>query len=133
MKVISLVEPNQSHQTLQQVPFDKRGPIGVNTRLVDWVVDLLLEDIRKLTFFREGSNVNSSNKPVVYQVPKGKTCIDEARGVIEMPKFNEKAAAKTGNHRAVEVSTEVVASSLREYVTIIASMYRNNPLHNFEQ
>jgi len=57
--------------------------------------------------------------------------MDEVKEVIEMPKFNAKLAHQNGKYKEIKID-EIVARELREYVGIIASMYRRNPFHNFD-
>ena len=60
--------------------------------------------------------------------------MQEVKTVISMPKFDSKKASfnMMGDYSKAEMSPAVV-ESLREYVTVIASLYRgNNPFHNFE-
>jgi hypothetical protein len=66
-----------------------------------------------------------------YEPAHGTTCIDEIVEIISMPKFDEKAAIKGIDHHSVEIDP-VVARQLHDYVSIIASTYRDNPFHNFE-
>jgi hypothetical protein len=58
--------------------------------------------------------------------------LDEVKDSIEMPNFNAKAVIAVGTDcEHIEITPNIIAE-LREYVTIIASSYRNNPFHNFE-
>jgi hypothetical protein len=75
--------------------------------------------------------VEQSKNPVVYTPSEGKTCLDEVTEVIRLPKFEAKAAAIGDEYKKVQIS-ETVKAQLREYVSIIASSYRDNSFHNFE-
>jgi hypothetical protein len=68
---------------------------------------------------------------LVYNPPKGVTCLDEVKKVIQMPKFDKCAVMGVNDHFNVTISPAVIAE-LREYISIIACGYRNNPFHNFE-
>ncbi len=102
------------------------------SRLIDWVADILLEHIKKVVVVHErctkGSMVNDNLR---YQAEEGKICLDEVQDSIPMPKFNAKVAEAALDSRNVEIPHEI-SESLREYVTLIAGAYRNNPFHNFE-
>jgi hypothetical protein len=80
---------------------------------------------------REVLGVKQPHTAVTYFPPEGKTCLDEVTEVIKLPKFDAKLAALENNKKEVEISSEV-SSQLREYVSVIASMYHDNPFHNFE-
>ena len=71
------------------------------------------------------------NEPVTYSPPTGATCLDEVKEVITMPTFDAKTATAMGRRVRVELDHQVICE-LREYVGVIASMYRDNPFHNFQ-
>ena len=48
-----------------------------------------------------------------------------------MPKFDAKVATALGDRESIDIDPDII-SELREYVTLIASAYRDNPFHNFE-
>ena len=56
--------------------------------------------------------------------------MQEVTSVIEMPKFDSKKAAAFTSGDYTSVSIPLVAAGLREYVTIISSLYHTNPFHN---
>ena len=56
--------------------------------------------------------------------------VEEVAEVIMLPDFDDRTANKV-DPESVELTTEVV-EQCRRYVSIIASMYRDNPFHNFE-
>lgn len=104
----------------------------VNTRLINWMTELLLDNIKKVIHVRVDGKGQSSGD-LFYQPAEGMTCLDEVTAVIDMPRFDQNSASKigTGSHRNVVVDPETV-NSLREFVTAIAALYRKNPFHNFE-
>ena len=66
----------------------------------------------------------------MYIPPEGVTCLDEVQSTLNMHEFNLDAAKALENYESVMIDQNVV-ESLREYVGIIASSYRDNPFHNF--
>lgn len=64
-------------------------------------------------------------------VQKGKSVVDDVTEVIELPAFDPKLFVDAIDPDSVVIKGSVV-KQLREYVTIIASSYRNNPFHNYE-
>jgi hypothetical protein len=98
------------------------------SRLVDWIVDMLHEHIRKLVALRKS---HSSGADVKYTPPEGRTSLDEVAEVIYLPSFNEKSFAEAADHRQVTIGPQVLRE-LKEFVAIIASHYHDNPFHNFE-
>ena len=65
-----------------------------------------------------------------YVLPEGKTCMDEVKEVIHMPKFDAKNAIGD-EYKSIQIDHEIIRD-LGLYVAGIAKMYRNNPFHNFE-
>lgn len=66
-----------------------------------------------------------------YETPEGKTCLDEATGAVSLPQFDHEAGSKNADESVVHLDANFV-QQLREYVSIIASTYRENAFHNFE-
>ena len=50
--------------------------------------------------------------------------------VIKMPEYNARVAENMDGYVDKEL-LPIVIEQLREYVTNLASLYRNNPFHNF--
>ena len=90
-----------------------------------------MDDIKKIVHVRRVSGIKESSSSIVFEPPKGSTCMDEVKTVIEMPKFDAKKAFSTGgDYTKVDISPTVVGL-LREYVATISSLYHEgNPFHN---
>lgn len=103
------------------------------TRLVDWVADILLEQIKKVRIVHERClhETRRHHENLYYEPPEGKICLDEVREAIHMPKFNAKVIDASLDSNMVEVPYEIV-ESLQDYVALIAKKYHRNPFHNFE-
>ncbi|CAB9511299.1 Receptor-type guanylate cyclase gcy [Seminavis robusta] len=103
-----------------------------NQRLIEWMVDLLMDDVKKIVHIRRQFGQKESKTPLAHVPAEGTTCMDEVKTSIEMAKFNaKKASSFTADYSNVKIDSSVV-DSLREFVGIIASKYRDNPFHNFE-
>jgi 3'5'-cyclic nucleotide phosphodiesterase len=57
--------------------------------------------------------------------------LDEVREIRSLPRYDAKAARRQKEPEQVELEGSVV-EELREYVSNIASMYKDNAFHNFE-
>jgi hypothetical protein len=104
-------------------------------RLVEYNCDILLQILKKVVAKRAQAKTNTDEDNSKKNLQKledrlGKTgnCLEEVAEVIYLPKFD---SAAYNDSETVEVSEEVV-SQLCNYVQTIASMYRNNPFHNFD-
>ncbi|KAL3937663.1 MAG: hypothetical protein SGBAC_007279 [Bacillariaceae sp.] len=106
-------------------------------RLVNWNVDILFSILKSVAERRHADGIKPDPwdrvqaMEVELSVPvneNGKTALDEVVEIIELPRFNARADA---NSVTVELNAEV-QNQLREYVRTIATMYNENPFHNFE-
>ena len=52
----------------------------------------------------------------------------EVKEVIELPKFDKRAMRRQLDTDKVEISEEVIGQ-LREFISVIASYYNDNPFH----
>jgi hypothetical protein len=100
-------------------------------RLVEWIVDLLHEHIKKLVAIRTTEETETTG-PAFYKPPEGQTSLDEVAEVIRLPKFNVKNIEAVEDIRSVVISPEVM-QQLKDFVSTIASMYHDNDFHNFGQ
>ena len=105
-------------------------------RLVDYNVDILTHALKKIIAQRNRSGKKSVDEAMKNIITKLESelgcvgsCLEEVVEVIELPKFDSAKHGEDVNN--AEVSAEVL-SELSNYVEIIASMYRNNPFHNFD-
>lgn len=99
-------------------------------RLVNWIVDLLQENIRKLVATRvQDSGVSGGSRSLRFKARKDATSLDEVVEKIAMPNFNAEHFISPEDARKVNIDPEVTAQ-LHALVTAIASMYKDNPFHN---
>jgi class 3 adenylate cyclase len=101
------------------------------SRLIEWNVDLLSKLLKQVVAGR--SLGSTPSEPALSQKVLTKTAsmMNEVSESIELPKFDPRAATARAQPSSVELP-EPVIEQLRQYVTIIASRYReDNPFHNF--
>ena len=101
-------------------------------RLVDWNTETLLQLLRRIVASRH------VDAPQESQVcldelgrQQGDLPFEEIKEVIHLPEFDSEQAKLMSGHSSVKLD-EVVEEELRDYVTCIAKMYRDNAFHNFE-
>ena len=75
-------------------------------------------------------HIDIGTDDLVYRAPEGQICLDEVQKAVKMEEFHPGIAACTSPHLEIVVD-DAVKGQLREFITAIASMYRNNPFHNF--
>jgi hypothetical protein len=112
--------------------------VVVNTkmmRLVDWNVDVLQRILRLIIAKRSAQVPNKTDLQAISKmeqsIGKAGMTLDEVSEIIVLPNFDAKISRQRMDPNDVEIS-ENVMSQLREYVKAVASMYRENPFHNFE-
>jgi 3'5'-cyclic nucleotide phosphodiesterase len=99
-------------------------------RLIDWNVEVLMGFLEKVV-----QNRNPTTEEELYWTKppcasRG-LVIDEVVEVIALPAFANGVRVKRSS-RLAKVLPSVVRTQLKEFVSGIASMYRNVPFHNFE-
>ena len=113
-----------------------------NQRLVEWNVDILQRLLKQIAAKRR---VTERSKHMMLRIPsttsdaanqplesaKPHMVLEEVAEVICLPKFTNKAAGAMDHAEDVALSSDVLMQ-LHGYVGTIASMYNDNPFHNFE-
>jgi class 3 adenylate cyclase len=124
-------EESQSNQLLyQQVNQNFNPAVCAKTaRLVMWNVDVLANLLRQVHAGRDDTNVAplEADRDATSYLSE-ETVLDEVKEIIHLPTFS---GQKAKNQDSVELDP-VVLDQLEEYVSAVASMYRDNPFHNFE-
>jgi len=100
-------------------------------RLVDWNVEILARSLTLITSQRQADSLMRGGPDRSDSTIQPEGCaIDEVTEIIELPAFDSNFKKDKGDGK-VELAPDIL-KQLHTYVTAIASMYRNNPFHNFE-
>jgi len=128
------------HASTQAVPrisqevdmFDATCKLTLNIekqeRLIDWMVDLMREQVVKLLAQRGDQELSAYEPNLEHK--KGLISLDEVAEVIHLPRLRS-----SNSNQDLSKSHDLVAEvqlQLRQYIAIIASTYHQNPFHNFE-
>jgi hypothetical protein len=115
--------------------------IGLNektNRLAHWNVDVLSRLLKQMMAQRVAAGAAMRAPDMRFEatmlrlrLTQPTNSLDEVVDVIALPQFNARAAQKHVDASTIDLDDNV-ESELRDYVTTIAAMYRNNPFHNFE-
>ena len=97
-------------------------------RLVNWIVDLLHEHLKKLIAKRRPRG--GQFDPVAFTPVKGQTPLEEVAEAIVLPEFCKRSFQASMNSQHIVVDPQIL-KQLHQYVTSLASMYHDNPFHNF--
>ena len=116
----------------------KKPPVNQkNQRLIDWNCELLLQNLRKVVARRETEKKRTSvaaGRRGVVEVLEQKMCnpgnaLSEVEEVICLPKYE--ATKDAVDPKQIDLGDDV-ASQMRDYIAILASLYRENSFHCFE-
>eukprot|EP00934_Nitzschia_sp_Nitz4_P008385 Nitzschia sp. Nitz4//scaffold169_size48518//44621//48512//NITZ4_007081-RA/size48518-processed-gene-0.84-mRNA-1//1//CDS//3329538415//8375//frame0 len=110
--------------------FDLGTPGNRYQRLIDWNVELLAGLLKHIEAQRSDMRLGRASVAPI-QLRGGSTALDEVTEIITLPQFAMKGMKRKTRPDDIELSVEVI-TQLRDYVTTIASMYRDNAFHNFE-
>ncbi len=112
-------------------------------RLIDWITKVLLRHLKKVLAQRAAQDaMSSSSEQMTHRGPTGNytgedeillarsDVFNEVAEIISLPRFDTRMRGKLDAER-VDLPS-MVQAQLREYVTRIASLYHDNPFHNFE-
>mgnify|MGYP005854584413 CR=1 FL=1 len=99
--------------------------------MVDWNVEILSRSLTLIAIHRQAERQlrDAPDRSDSIIQPEG-CAIDEVTEIIELPEFDS-AFIKTKGDGNAELAPEIL-KQLHTFVTAIASMYRDNPFHNFE-
>jgi hypothetical protein len=121
-------------------PRMRRNTSSSTARLIDWNVDMLLRLLKQVEAKRRMRRVIaepvSQEQEEVHALrdtfSQSGSVVDEVAEIIAMPSFEAQAVNSPKIDPESIVLEEDIEMQLREFVTVIASMYRDNPFHNFE-
>jgi hypothetical protein len=127
---------NSMFLKLEATKAENTGAKMKTARLIDWAVELFTGYLKDVKARREingrGGATTKSRADTVTMLPTNQeTCLDEVTEVIHLPKFDRKAAIHQKSRQEIEID-DIVVSQLRDYITVIAASYKDNPFHNFE-
>jgi class 3 adenylate cyclase len=125
----------------QELWGDEKGAFAIppnsrnakNTRLVDWLIDVISIDLKRLQAQRKQLAGTRRVAHPAEAIKKGEMVLDEVVEAFTMPKFdNDREALKNrADIDSIELAPAVL-EQLRDFVTSMADQYRTNPFHNFE-
>jgi class 3 adenylate cyclase len=106
-------------------------------RLIGWNTDVLGRLIKQIIARRNAAaklgRIRIDDSQVLELPPQemGKTVLDEVKEVIHLPAFDAVVLEKQEDPNGI-ILNEAVMDQLKDFVGMIASLYRENSFHNFE-
>eukprot|EP00980_Cylindrotheca_fusiformis_P002325 scaffold541_cov138-Cylindrotheca_fusiformis.AAC.8 len=136
LAVSETVPDSSDSQSLKEVNANLFNDVGTMTkteRLVEWNVEVLAPLLKQIVASR-GERVDSNNaslKETEATIGTGDTVLEEFVPIIPLKRFDASDLSKRQQASSIEIGEEAKAQ-LRNYLANVASMYQDNPFHNFE-
>jgi len=99
-------------------------------RLVEWNVDIMAQQLKKITAMRESSSattIEDADDLVMTELKEG-TMLEEVREIINLSTQTKQYKRDPDD---IDLG-EAVVYQLQDYVREISKLYNNNPFHSFE-
>jgi hypothetical protein len=109
-------------------------------RVAEWTVEVMTKQLKTIVILRTTQDVQPDSKEVMKELERNslsqkldnKTVIAEVAECIKLPDYNAKKKHVSKSHVS-DISLDLaVGEELRSYVQTIASLYVDNPFHNFD-
>jgi class 3 adenylate cyclase len=115
-----------------KLPSPAREKLPQNQGLVHWHVEMLSIMLKQIVASRSKKARQLRPKALssTRDLMSESTPLSEVKEIIEMPKFDKRKARKLVDQGSAELS-EAVVSQLRDYVSTLSCLYKDNPFHNF--
>ena len=99
-------------------------------RLIDWNTQTLGRFLKQIIAQRKSGEIRVS-RAHEQAFDNGGTVLEEVCEVISLPEFDPKTATASPENVDAAKLPDKVSEELRSYVVSVASMYKDNPFHNF--
>jgi hypothetical protein len=105
-----------------------------NERLAGWISELLLLLLKQLVASRPPKKVTQEEKHAIHQLEQviggdERTILEETPSYVSLPEFEDDFVASSLDDVELGPKVEI---QLKKYVLAVASLYHDNPFHNFE-
>eukprot|EP00980_Cylindrotheca_fusiformis_P007038 scaffold1477_cov94-Cylindrotheca_fusiformis.AAC.2 len=102
-------------------------------RLVEWNVEVLSPLLQQIVASRarDAVPIDPSLSKKEATIGKGKTVLEEFVPIIPLKRFDAAELSKRSDTMSIDIGEEA-KTQLRNYLSNVATMYRDNPFHNFE-
>eukprot|EP00980_Cylindrotheca_fusiformis_P002322 scaffold541_cov138-Cylindrotheca_fusiformis.AAC.5 len=136
LAVTETVPDSSDSQSVKESNVDLFNDVGTMTkteRLVEWNVEVLASLLQQIIASRgdvEDSN-NASLKKEEATIGTGDTVLEEFVPIIPLKRFDASDLSKRLEATSIDIGEEA-KTQLRNYLANVASMYQDNPFHNFE-
>eukprot|EP00980_Cylindrotheca_fusiformis_P015482 scaffold4363_cov125-Cylindrotheca_fusiformis.AAC.2 len=115
------------------VDLDDVGAMTKTERLVEWNVEVLSPLLQQIVASRgaDAAPISPSLSKQEATIGTGGTVLEEFVPIIPLKRFDATELSKRQKASSIDIGEEA-KNQLRNYLSNVASMYRDNPFHNFE-
>jgi class 3 adenylate cyclase len=125
---VTAAESDEMSETMAPEANDK------TSRLIDWNTETLVNLLKQIVARRSTVRASAPGKQrslLLIEKNQSTHPLEEVQEIIHLPEYDDDAVCNQKSHESVELGAAVV-DQVRQYVTLISSMYRKNAFHNFE-
>lgn len=124
---------NETDSSEQVREMRKIHCIERHERLINWVVEMMKQYLKRIVARRQATGEDKLSAPVSSElVGKGASALEELQEAINLPDFDPVAMTRQEAIAASLELDDVVCTQLQQFVARIASLYPPNHFHNFE-
>lgn len=127
--VMEAIEEDEEDTTLPQ-----HADVSAKTsRLIDWNKDLLARLLKAVVARRQALDEGDPVTKVEENFTRSNdgTVLEEVQEIVALPAYDPRVMKREVDPKTIDLG-EDVEQELGNYVATIASMYRDNPFHNFD-
>ncbi|CAB9499000.1 Receptor-type guanylate cyclase gcy [Seminavis robusta] len=117
-------------ESAKEVKSDEFAYMNGQQRWVEWNVGVFQGLLVQILARRAMSFTAGLSSGSTVDFNKAEMPLEEVKEIIELPEFDRRAARRQRDNQDVVIADEVIAE-LREYISVIASLYNQYPFHNF--
>eukprot|EP00980_Cylindrotheca_fusiformis_P019593 scaffold6796_cov103-Cylindrotheca_fusiformis.AAC.2 len=138
MTTVSETVPNNSDSSSGEGAFDDNGFVDFEAmtkreRLVEYSVEVLSSLLQQIIASRGAVDVSNdtSLSEIEATIGTGDTVLEEFVPIIPLKRFDAGDLSKRHEASSIDIGEEA-KTQLRNFLSNVASMYQDNPFHNFE-
>jgi class 3 adenylate cyclase len=126
--------PSDIWRNDNEIDMERSDSFDVNRqeRLIDWNVEILLGMLKRIASHREAEGKQESEERVDTNLYQPQQALEEITEIIPLSNGGKNCTGQAEVDLDNVFLHRKVEDQLREYVTMIACMYRDNPFHSWE-
>ena len=128
--MVAITEASEASETFSPDREVEACFLSKNQRLVEWNTEVLSQLLQQILAARTVVASASAEK-IEKGIGEGQIVLEEFQEIVVLPKYSSDELQKRRDTRMIELDPKV-KDQLRDFVTKVSAMYRNNAFHSFE-